>query len=64
MGPFTYKGHFLKNPYTFFGVGGTYAGKISAPFDGVALYANAEYASYSQYFANSMHNISVRGASI
>ncbi|WP_082472234.1 glycoside hydrolase family 43 protein [Paenibacillus bovis] len=22
MGPFTYKGHFLKNPYSFFGVGG------------------------------------------
>ena len=22
MGPFTYTGHFLKNPYTFFGVGG------------------------------------------
>lgn len=22
MGPFTYKGHFLKNPYNFFGVGG------------------------------------------
>ncbi|MDN4085357.1 carbohydrate-binding protein [Paenibacillus polymyxa] len=44
-------------------IGGTYAGKISAPFDGVALYANADYVSYSQYFANSTHNISVRGAS-
>ena len=44
-------------------IGGTYAGKISTPFDGGALYATADYVSYSQYFANPTHNISVRGAS-
>lgn len=44
-------------------IGGTYAGKISTPFDGVALYGTDDYASYSQYFANPTHNISVRGAS-
>ncbi|MFC4307273.1 carbohydrate-binding protein [Cohnella boryungensis] len=44
-------------------VGGTYAGTISSPFNGVALYANNDYASYNQYFAYSTHNISVRGAS-
>lgn len=44
-------------------LGGTYAGKISSPFNGVALYANNDYAAYTQYFANSTHNISVRGSS-
>ncbi|ASR47593.1 carbohydrate-binding protein [Paenibacillus kribbensis] len=44
-------------------LGGTYAGKISSPFNGVALYANNDYSAYTQYFANSTHSISVRGAS-
>lgn len=44
-------------------LGGTYAGKISSPFNGVALYANDDYSAYTQYFANSIHSISVRGAS-
>ncbi|MEK4734737.1 carbohydrate-binding protein [Paenibacillus sp. FSL L8-0641] len=44
-------------------LGGTYAGKISSPFNGVALYANDDYSAYTQYFANSTHSISVRGAS-
>lgn len=44
-------------------VGGTYAGKISSPFNGVALYANGDYAAYNQYFAFSSHSFSVRGAS-
>ncbi|MNZ87430.1 Arabinoxylan arabinofuranohydrolase precursor [compost metagenome] len=43
--------------------GGTYAGKISSPFNGVALYANGDNAAYNQYFALSTHNFSVRGAS-
>lgn len=44
-------------------LGGTYAGKISSPFSGVALYANNDRAAYNQYFANSTHSFSVRGAS-
>lgn len=44
-------------------LGGTYAGKISSPFNGVALYANNDYAAYDQYFAYPNHNFSVRGAS-
>ncbi|WP_438434990.1 carbohydrate-binding protein [Gorillibacterium sp. sgz500922] len=44
-------------------LGGTYAGKISSPFSGVALYANQDSAAYSQYFAYPNHNFSLRGAS-
>ncbi|AEI42889.1 carbohydrate-binding protein [Paenibacillus mucilaginosus] len=44
-------------------LGGTYAGKVSSPFSGVVLYANQDSAAYTQYFANSTHSISVRGAS-
>nr|WP_232289102.1 carbohydrate-binding protein [Paenibacillus sp. Aloe-11] len=44
-------------------LGGTYAGKISSPFNGVALYANNDYCAYTQYFASSTHSISVRGSS-
>ncbi|MCL6589608.1 MAG: endo-1,4-beta-xylanase [Firmicutes bacterium] len=42
---------------------GTYAGKISSPFSGVALYANNDACYYTQYFANSVHSFSVRGCS-
>lgn len=42
---------------------GTYAGNISSPFNGVALYANNDLVKYTQYFANSTHNFSLRGAS-
>lgn len=42
---------------------GTYAGKISSPFDGVALYANNDAATYNQYFAFGTHTFSLRGAS-
>lgn len=44
-------------------ISGTYAGKITTPFSGVALYANNDAASFNQYYANSTHNFSVRGAS-
>lgn len=44
-------------------IGGTYAGKITSPFNGVALYANNDYSSYNQFFGYATHNISVRGAS-
>ncbi|MHA6529355.1 carbohydrate-binding protein [Paenibacillus sp. BAC0078] len=44
-------------------LGGSYAGKISSPFSGVALYANNDYAAYNQYFANATHTFSVRGSS-
>lgn len=43
--------------------GGTYAGKITSPFNGVALYANNDYCAYSQYFSSSTHSFSVRGCS-
>nr|AIY28330.1 putative arabinofuranohydrolase [Paenibacillus curdlanolyticus] len=42
---------------------GQYAGKISSPFNGVALYANNDSASFDQYFAYSTHTFSLRGAS-
>ncbi|WP_338556819.1 carbohydrate-binding protein [Paenibacillus sp. KS-LC4] len=42
---------------------GTYAGVISSPFNGVALYANDDSSTYTQYFANPTHHFSVRGAS-
>ncbi|MGG4144049.1 carbohydrate-binding protein [Paenibacillus algorifonticola] len=44
-------------------LGGTYAGQISSPFNGVALYGNNDNCAYTQYFANSTHSFSVRGAS-
>ena len=44
-------------------VTGQYAGKISSPFDGVALYANNESCKYTQYFANSTHDFTLRGCS-
>lgn len=42
---------------------GTYAGKITTPFSGVALYGNDDAAAFNQYFAFGTHNVSVRGAS-
>lgn len=42
---------------------GTYAGKITSPFEGVVLYANNDAATYNQYFAYSTHTFSLRGAS-
>lgn len=44
-------------------LGGSYAGKISSPFSGVALYANNDSCSYTQYFANGTHDFSLRGCS-
>jgi len=42
---------------------GPYAGNISSPFNGVALYANNDLVKYTQNFANGTHNFSLRGAS-
>jgi arabinoxylan arabinofuranohydrolase len=42
---------------------GQYAGKISSPFSGVALYANNDLCKYTQYFANSTHSFSIRACS-
>jgi len=44
-------------------VNGNYAGKISSPFNGVALYANNESCSYTQYFANGTHDFTLRACS-
>lgn len=41
-------------------LGGQYAGKVSSPFFGVALYANDDLCKYTQYFANSTHSFSIR----
>lgn len=42
---------------------GTYAGKITSPFNGAVLYGNDDAAAFNQYFAYGTHNISVKGAS-
>lgn len=42
---------------------GQYAGRISYPFNGVALYANNDKVSYTQYFASGTHSFSLRGCS-
>jgi len=42
---------------------GPYAGNISSPFNGVALYANGDKISYTQNFTSGTHNFSLRGAS-
>ena len=44
-------------------ISGQYAGKISSPFSGVALYANNEACTYTQYFASGTHDFTLRGAS-
>ena len=43
--------------------GGQYTGNINNPFDGVALYANNDKVSFSQYFAYGTHDFTLRGAS-
>lgn len=42
---------------------GQYTGNINSPFGGVALYANNDAVSYTQYFANGTHDFILRGAS-
>lgn len=42
---------------------GQYAGKISSPFSGVALYANNDLCKYTQYFESGTHSFSLRGCS-
>ncbi len=42
---------------------GQYTGNVSSPFDGVALYANDDAVSYTQYFAEGTHDFTLRGAS-
>lgn len=42
---------------------GPYAGKTSSPFNGVALYANNDSASFTQNFTSSTHSFSLQGAS-
>ncbi len=42
---------------------GQYTGNISSPFNGVALYANDDAVSYTQYFAEGSHDFTLRGAS-
>jgi peptidoglycan/xylan/chitin deacetylase (PgdA/CDA1 family) len=43
--------------------GGQYTGNISSPFNGVALYANNDRVSYTQYFANGTHDFTLRACS-
>ncbi len=42
---------------------GQYTGNISSPFNGVALYANDDAVSYTQYFENGTHDFTLKGAS-
>ncbi|MDD5899897.1 MAG: glycoside hydrolase family 11 protein, partial [Lachnospiraceae bacterium] len=42
---------------------GQYTGTISNPFNGVALYANNDAVSYTQYFSEGSHDFTLRGAS-
>lgn len=42
---------------------GQYTGNISSPFNGVALYANNDSVKYTQYFASSTHNFTLRACS-
>jgi arabinoxylan arabinofuranohydrolase len=44
-------------------ISGTYAGVISNPFNGVALYGNDDSIAYDQYYAFDTHQFSLRGAS-
>ena len=43
-------------------IGGQYAGKTYYPLTGVALYANNDKCSYTQYFASGTHDFTLRGA--
>lgn len=42
---------------------GPYAGNISSPFNGVALYANGDSVKFTHNFSSGTHNFSLRGAS-
>ena len=42
---------------------GQYTGTVSSPFNGIALYANDDAVSYTQYFAEGSHDFTLRGAS-
>lgn len=44
-------------------IGGPYAGKISSPFSGVALYGNSDEVSCTQDFGYDTHDFTLRGAS-
>ncbi len=44
-------------------LGGSYAGKISYPFNGVALYGNNDSCSYTQNFGYGTHDFTLRGCS-
>ena len=44
-------------------ISGQYAGTISSPFNGVALYANDESVSYTQNFTSGTHDFTLSGAS-
>ena len=44
-------------------ISGQYAGTISSPFNGVALYANNESVSYTQNFTSGTHDFTLSGAS-
>jgi lysophospholipase L1-like esterase len=44
-------------------IGGTYAGTITSPFSGAALYANNDYCATNYNFTASTNTISVRGCS-
>lgn len=44
-------------------LGGPYAGKISTPFNGVALYGNNDSCSYTQNFGYGTHDFTLRGCS-
>ena len=42
---------------------GQYTGNINNPFNGVALYANNDAVSYTQYFGSDTHNFTLRACS-
>ncbi len=44
-------------------ISGQYAGTVSSPFNGVALYANDESVSYTQNFTSGTHDFTLSGAS-
>lgn len=44
-------------------ISGQYAGSISSPFNGVALYANNESVSYTQNFTSGTHDFTLSGCS-
>lgn len=44
-------------------INGPYAGPISSPFDGVALYANNDSVKFTHYFDSNNNSFSLRGAS-